>query len=292
MAPKAAVSTKEASWTASLLAMARYELLSSFRRKKLIGVLALGILMSAFTWNLPLLGFTNPSLPSSPNPDAVTGLHYDIFFGGEIGYVLLPLIIVMDSISGEFEYGTFATLLTKPVSRGIVYFGKMLGSVITLVATIGVILASGVLWGTLAYGPQENLALLVVIFLGDMLSAFIFVSMFYAAASFTKSTMLTVLVGIAYFIINQVVGLTNSWVKEYIPGYGVGLHPFSVAGGTSGIGPNLAYYLLHPGAQVGYGSFGTEALSLVVLTAVAVSLAYVAVFLSTGYYAFKRAEIK
>jgi len=61
--------------------------------------------------------------------------------------------------------------------------------------------------------------------------------------------------------------------------FGLGLHQPSVSSGTSRIGPNLTYYLLHPGARMIYGSFGTEALSFIILRAVAVSLVYIAVFL-------------
>ncbi len=277
----------------SLLAVARYELLSNIRRKKIVGLFAIAVVVPALVW-IPKFA-TMAGMPNPPFADALTGPRYDILLSGSYFLPLLALIIAMDSIAGEFESRTIETLLTKPVSRAAIYFGKFVGGLVSLLAVLAVVLASETVFSTIFYGPQDNLYLLAYYFVGVALAGLVLLSMVLFLASATKKSLLTVLGVIAYIIFEQVV--EPLW-GQYFPSYGVGFYVPGIArhsgAGLLDLGPLLAYFAGNPGKSAVLSGCSSPCivLSTLVLQDVLVGAAYTTAFLGAGYLLFRRAEIK
>ena len=73
---------------------------------------------------------------------------------------LFAVVTVMNNISGEFESGTIVPLLTKPVSRTMVFLGKLFATFITLLSVYAILFIYMAVGGTIVYGSQNNLHLL------------------------------------------------------------------------------------------------------------------------------------
>ena len=311
-----------ASWTMSLLAVVRYELLWNIRKKKIIGVLILAFALATLTLALPIVLNNINNLPTEPNPDYVittgTGL-------GGFGFFLFALVSVMNSISGEFESGSIIPLLTKPVSRTTVYLGKITAAFLTVLGAyilLTIYIAAG---GFVIYGPQNNLHLVIISLLGSILSTAVWMSIVLAAGSVSKSSMLAALLGIGvWFGLNITSGILSAfsdqaWVLTYAPGSGASgtLGPprpinqtfamnDGVSTGTDSVATSLITYILNSTAEVTFyrieirgGGIGgiirvplyTEPLSVVAARSVAVAIVYILVFNFIAWYALKRTQV-
>jgi ABC-type transport system involved in multi-copper enzyme maturation permease subunit len=226
----------------------------------------------------------------------------------------------MNSISSEFETGTIVPLLTKPVSRTMVFLGKLFAAFVIILVTYVILFVYGTLGASIVYGLQNNLQLVPLVLLGSVLSTFIWVAIILAVGSISKSTMIAALVGLGLFL-GLLIGVQivpvlagPSPALNYVPGTGTsGMMNLtqgsrSIASGTDNIGLNLINYALYPSANVSYlktniqfvqggspqisQSFAyTEPMLLVVLRSIGVAFAYIFVFLLIAWYAFKRAQI-
>lgn len=310
-----------ASWTASFLAVVRYELLWNVRKKKIIGVLILAFALATLTLALPVLLNNINNLPTEPNPDYVittgTGL-------GGFGFFLFALVSVMNSISGEFESGSIIPLLTKPVSRTTVYLGKITAAFLTVLGAYILLTIYIAVAGFIIYGPQNNLHLVIVTLFASILSTAVWMSIVLAAGSLSKSSMLAALLGIGvWFGLNIASGILSAfseqaWVMTYAPGSGASgtLGPpgplnqtlvinGGVSTGTDSIATSLVTYILNSTAEVTFfkieirgGGQGiirvplnTEPLSLVVARSVTVAAVYILVFNFIAWYALKRTQV-
>jgi ABC-type transport system involved in multi-copper enzyme maturation permease subunit len=228
----------------------------------------------------------------------------------------------MNSISGEFESGTIVPLLTKPVSRTMVFLGKLFAAFIIILVTYTVLFTYTVIGGTVVYGAQNNLHLVPLTLLGDLLSTFVWIAIVLAIASISKSSLIAAIGGLGIFlallISAPIVSAFSSqaWVLTYVPGSGASgtlgaAGPInatvmqSVATGTDGIGANLGTFVLHPDANVTFYRLGiiapgtpptmialyTEPLSLVLARSTVVAFVYVAVFLFVAWFFFRRAQV-
>jgi ABC-type transport system involved in multi-copper enzyme maturation permease subunit len=257
--------------------------------------------------------------PLSRNPDYVVGSGAGI---GGLGLFLFAVVTVMNSISGEFESGTIVPLLTKPVSRTMVFLGKLFAAFITLLSAYAVLFIYMTIGGTIVYGPQNNLHLVPLTLLGSILSTFVWIAIVLAIGSISKSSLIAALgafgIFIALFISAPIISMFSDQARilTYVPGSGasgyiIGLGqqtPYtpgmSASTGTDNIAANLINYVLHPSAEVTFFKIGgfsaqqfswtplyAESLSLVLLRSIIVAATYILVFLFISWYAFKRAQI-
>lgn len=306
------------SWTTRFWAVVKYELLWNIRKKKFLGMVIVAFVFATLGLALPVILSNMEGQPLSQNPD------YAVTSGaGALGFFLFAVVTVMNSISGEFESGTIVPLLTKPVSRTMVFLGKLFAAFIILLSTYAVLFVYTTIGGTIVYGPQNNLHLVPLTYLGNILSTFVWVAIVLAIGSLSKSSLIAALgafgIFIALFISAPIVSVFSeqAWVLTYVPGSGAsgtlrsignggqGIITRSVSTGTDSIAANLINYVLYPSSNVTFYKIGAftpgqspqmielyaESLSLVLLRAITVAAAYILVFLFISWYALKRAQV-
>jgi ABC-type transport system involved in multi-copper enzyme maturation permease subunit len=302
------------SWFTRFWAVVRYEMLWNIRKKKFLGLVIVAFIFATLSWVLPVVLSATTDQAINANPDfAVT------FSIPGIGLFLFALITAMNSISSEFESGTVVPLLTKPVSRTMVFLGKLLATFIVILVTYTILFVYVVIGGALVYGPQNNLHLVPLGLLGNMLSTFIWITLILAAGALSKSTTLSTLVAFGLFfglffavpIISVFAG--PSPVLNYLPGTGASGTMITTQGqigigaGTDNIGANLINYVLHPSANVDFNTTNieiqngqplitqvfsySEPISVITLRSVATAAVYTIVFLFIAWIAFKWAQI-
>jgi len=305
------------SWITRFWAVVRYEMLWNIRKKKFIGIIILSFVFATLGLVLPVV---LSSTPIEANPDYVIGVSMSSF-----AFFFFALATAINSISSEFESGTMVPLLTKPVSRTMVFLGKLLAALIIILMAYTILYVYTVVGGILIYGPQNNLQLLPFALLGDVISTFIWVSLILAMGAISKNTMIATLVGLGVFlallIALPIVSLFAgpSPALNYLPGSGAGsgenamlnlaLRSKSIGTGTDNIGVNLINWILYPSANVSFTKIDltmiqvgqpteqaktvvyTEPISVVASRSLGVALVYIFVFLLIGWYAFKRAQI-
>jgi ABC-type transport system involved in multi-copper enzyme maturation permease subunit len=308
------------SWRSRFWAVVKYEMLWNIRKKKFIGMVVAAFVLATVAIALPAI------FQVGKNPDfAVT------FTAPNIVFFLFAVVTVMNSISGEFESGTIVPLLTKPVSRTMVFLGKLFAAFILILVTYTVIFTYAAIGGSIVYGSQNNLQLVPLALLGNIISTFIWVAIVLAVGSISKSSMMAALGALVLFIAllfgtSIVTSFSNHpEVMNYLPGTGatgalnvaqrsqnitienITISTNSVSTGTDGIGANLVNYVLYPSASVNVTRIDvfsakpgqppptillyTESVAVIVLRSIAVALTYIFVFLLIAWYAFKRAQV-
>ena len=304
------------SWFTRFWAIVRYEMLWNIRKKKFIGVIIVAFVFAT-------LGLVLPSILSSTTGTAITAdPNFAITYGASsFGFFLFALATAMNSISSEFESGTIVPLLTKPVSRTMVFFGKLFAAFVIILISYAILFTYTTVGSIFVYGPQNNLQLVPLVLLGNLISTFIWVSILLAMGSLTKNTIITVLVALGLFlallialpIVSVFAGPSQS--LNYLPGSGaggsmlVGNTTMSISTGTDNIGVNIVNYVLYPSGNVTFskidlsaiqagqttlpttGVLYTEPTSLIALIALGVAFVYIFVFLFIAWIALKRSQI-
>ncbi len=302
------------SWFIRFWAVVRYEMLWNIRKKKFIGVVIIAFIFATLAWLLPVVLSATTDQIINANPDYAVTFTIPAF-----GMFLFALITAMNSISTEFESGTIVPLLTKPVSRTMVFLGKLFAAFIIILVTYTILFVYVVIGGALVYGPQNNLHLVPLGLLGNILSTFVWIAIILAAGALSKSTIISTLVALGFFIgilfAAPIVSLFAgpSPALNYVPGSGAagamlttqGL--ITVAGGTDNIGANLINYALYPSANVNFNRTSVdiqggqlnmtqtfsyaEPISLITARSVATAATYTVVFFVIAWVAFKRAQV-
>jgi ABC-type transport system involved in multi-copper enzyme maturation permease subunit len=301
-------------WFTRFWAVVRYEMLWNIRKKKFLGLVIVAFIFATLSWALPVVLSATTDQAINANPDyAVT------FTIPGIGIFLFALIIAMNSISSEFESGTIVPLLTKPVSRSMIFLGKLLATFIIIIVTYTILFVYVVIGGAVVYGPQNNLHLVPLGLFGNILSTFVWIAIILAAGALSKSTIVSTLVALGVFIglflavpiISVFAG--PSPVLNYLPGSGASgtmmttQGPITVGAGTDGIGANLINYALYSSANVDFNTTNielqdgqplitqalaySEPISLITSRSVATAVVYTIVFLFIAWTAFKWAQI-
>lgn len=302
-----------------LLATVKYELLWNVRKKKFIGAMAAAFAITTLTLILPVVLRSMNNMLIEDNPNYVvsnSGI-------GSLMLFLFALVTVMNSVSGEFESGTIVTLLTKPVSRTLIFMGKVIAAVTTILAAYTILYLYMVIGGTLIYGPQNNLNLIPLSFLADVFSTIVWMSIILAIGSLSKNTILTAVAGIIIFLSMNVgssiisVFTESSWVLHYLPGSGATGYvktpgqtapAGSLSTGTDNIAKIVVQYMLNPSANITYvkvelggrpqesvlslfRELYSEPLSLVLYRSLTVAALYITTLMLLGWISFKRAQI-
>ncbi len=115
-------------------------------------------------------------------------------------FLLFAIGTAVNSISSEFESGTIVPLVTKPVSRTMIFLGKVFGAFILLIVSYIILYGYITIASVAIYGPQNNLQYMPIIVVGSLISTFIWVSLLFAVGSISKNTILTVIVAIILFL--------------------------------------------------------------------------------------------
>jgi ABC-type transport system involved in multi-copper enzyme maturation permease subunit len=303
-------------WFTRFWAIVRYEMIWNIRKKKFIGVIIIAFLVATLGLLIPVISSNSTGVPIIANPN------YALTFGGSsFVFFLFAIGTAMNSISSEFESGTIVPLVTKPVSRTMIFLGKLFGSFIIILVSYIILYVYSTAGAALVYGPQNNLQYMPIILVGSIISTFIWVSLLFAVGSLTKNTIITILVAfglfLALFIAIPIVSLYSgpSQTLDYFPGSGasgtilIGTNSTSIGAGTDNVGVNLVNYALYPSANITFykidisaitagettlptnGILYTESTSIVALRSTSVALAYIVVFLFIAWFALKRSQI-
>ncbi|MDR0372449.1 MAG: ABC transporter permease [Nitrososphaerota archaeon] len=304
------------SWLGRFWAVVRYEMLWNIRKKMFLGALLFAFVFA--TLNLALPGYFG----LSENPYFVI-----TFSAGNLTFILFAIVTGMHSISGEYEKGTVVPLLTKPVSRTMVFLGKLFAIFLVILVTYTVLFTYTIIGSIIVYGPQNSLYLAPLSLIGDVISTFIWVSVVLAAGAISKNSLIAILTAFGLFIAlvlgGGIIGQLsdNPQALNYIPGTGatgtlniiggenitignISINTLSaVATGTDSIGNNLIKAVLYPNSEVGFyhqNIFNltaparllyTEPIGLIALRSIGVAVLYTAVFLFVAWFAFKRWQI-
>jgi ABC-type transport system involved in multi-copper enzyme maturation permease subunit len=289
-------------------------MLWNIRKKKFIGILIIAFIFATLSWVLPIVISVTTDQPITENPEyAVT------FTIPAIIMVLFAIMTAINSISSEFESGTIIPLLTKPVSRTMVFLGKLLAAFIIILITYSVVYAYTLVGGLFVYGAQNNLQLVPLALIGNVVSTFIWIAIILAAGALSKSTIVSALIALGFFIallfaVPVVATLAGpSPALNYFPSSGTSgimnstRGSISINTGTDSIGTNLIDFVLYPSANVDFNRTSiqivggqpeinqvyayTEPLALIVSRSMGVAMAYIFVPLFIAWYALKRAEI-
>jgi len=302
------------SWFIRFWAVVRYEMLWNIRKKKFIGVVIIAFIFATLSWLLPVVLSATTDQTINANPDYAVTFTIPAF-----GMFLFALITAMNSISSEFESGTIVPLLTKPVSRTMVFLGKLFAAFIIILVTYTILFVYVVIGGALVYGPQNNLHLVPLGLLGNILSTFVWIAIILAAGALSKSTIISTLVALGFFIgilfAAPIVSLFAgpSPALNYVPGSGASGAMFTTQGlitvgaGTDNIGANLINYALYPSANVNFNRTSVdiqggqlnmtqtfayaEPISLITARSVATAATYTIIFLVITWIALKRAQV-
>ena len=304
------------SWFTRFWAIVRYEMLWNIRKKKFVGIIIIAFVFATLGLALPPILSSTTGITIGSNPNfAIT------FVLGSFGSFLFALATAMNSISSEFETGTVVPLLTKPVSRTMVFLGKLFAVFIIILVSYVMIFTYTTVGSIFVYGPQNNLHLVPIVLFGNLISTFIWVSILLAMGSLTKNTIITALVALGLFlalfialpIVSVFAGPSAS--LNYFPGSGAGglmvidNTTVPISTGTDSLGVNLVNYLLYPSAIVNFSRIDlqaiqagqttlpttevlyTEPISQIALRSLGIAFAYILVFLFVAWYAFKRSQI-
>jgi len=170
-------------------------MLWDIRKKKFIMILAVVFAIATLVLVLPIALTRSSGETITANPT------YAITFGGSgFIFVLLAIATAVNTFSSEFESGTIVPLVTKPVSRTMIFLGKLFGAFIILLVSYAILYGYITLASLAIYGPQSDLQFMPIIVLGNLLSTFIWVALMFAVGTISKSTIISVIVAIMLFL--------------------------------------------------------------------------------------------
>jgi ABC-type transport system involved in multi-copper enzyme maturation permease subunit len=296
------------------LAIVRYELLWNIRKKKFLGMIIVAFALATIALVVPIILSNVTNMPISQDPDRAVTTGVGI---GGFGFFLFAVVIAMNSISGEFESGTVVPLLTKPVSRTMIFLGKIFASFLILLITYVVLLCYLSIGSIVIYGPQNNLHLLPLALIGSIISTFIWIALILAIGTISKSSMIAALGAFGIWMgLTIASGFVSAFTEQagvlnYLPGDGASgsIGSFSlnstISTGTNSIASNLVRYILNPSANVTYYKISsspvppyfdttplnTETLSLILARSIIVAAIYIFVFMFISWFDLRRAEV-
>ncbi len=294
-------------------AVTKYELFWNLRKKKLLLMLVLSLLTAVLTLVYPWAAGIS-KLGAGPDvlvPNALGGWGSSPLSANWLGPFILfffAIAVFVDSIPGEFEAGTIVLLVTKPVSRTLVFAAKYLGSFLTLLAAYSFLYLVLLVGAVLVYGPQNNLQSYPALFAGNVVGTIVLASFVLFLGSLKKSSTIAsigsfgIIIGISIIgvILESLAG--QAWLLTFSPGPGrsgtiEGASPIPGSGpptfntSVASLGANLAYYLLSPTATILFDSGGREALSGVLFYQLLVAAGYIALLTLLSWFMFTRAQI-
>ncbi len=296
-----------------IVAVFRYEYFRNLRKRKLLSLFVFSfLLVSLFVFLAPLVGYERP------DPNFV--VKRDIGLGGLL-YALLGIAVAMDAISEEFERDTISTLLSKPVSRTVVYVGKFFFLCGMLAGVYFFLYMYFFVGEWIMYGPQNGMQLFLVVPLAAVLSTLVWVSITLFIGSATKNSTMAALGTFAVLCSILIVGglaessAAGKEMVDYLPGLGhsafiaddslpedATYRNISLTTGIDKLSPNIILYAYAPSAEAITVTkpdpesqeepiVTTQPLSRVILRAGVVAALYVVVLNVLSWALFRNTEI-
>ena len=151
------------SWFTRFWAIVRYEMLWNIRKKKFILILALVFIIATLIFALPLAITASSGRKNNCQPrlcDYVRGLRLRLH--------AFAIGTSVNTFSSEFESGSIVPLVTKPVSRTMIFLGKLFGAFIILLISYAILYGYITVASVVIYGPQNNLQYMPIIVLGTV----------------------------------------------------------------------------------------------------------------------------
>jgi len=285
-------------------AVARYELTWDLRKKRTYIILSL-FLFAAFVFGYLLPTIVGKSIVAgtslqgvSPGSDlwwvSAHNLAYNTFVSG-----LFPLFIggfiAADSIGSEFDGDTIVPLLSQPVKRMEVYAGKLLEKVLLLLVASTFFTLLVIAGSEASVGAQSHLDMIPLVVFAEFGAFLEYTAFAFLVGSLVRSgtTTLGVLITVFILILGTVLIVSlNMGEQEYMF-----LLPTVNADFLLKV---VFYFIFQPfGVMVLQGGI-LGALSVPVTVTVISALGYAVAGLlanllaafATGYYFFRRAEVK
>jgi ABC-type transport system involved in multi-copper enzyme maturation permease subunit len=311
------------SWLSGFLAILYYEFLWNIRKKKIVGLFILAFVLVTLSLALtPILDYFR-GITFSPDSNAVSDFFNTTRLVLSIFIFLIAVATAMNTISGEFETGTITPLLTKPVSKNTIFLGKIVATVLTLLAIYAFLTAYVIVGALIIDGSQNDLVLAPLGLAGLTLATMVWASVVLVLGTLSKNSLMAALGSFGVFIVLMIAGAVlgtvygQTAVLFYAPGSG--------AIGTTGNCPatsseaipgtlfatgtdNLGYLLIQlfkipndvlnfcgvrlvGGKAMGQLLLSSDLLSTAAFRALGVSAAYIAVLLLISWFAFRRSQI-
>jgi ABC-type transport system involved in multi-copper enzyme maturation permease subunit len=303
---------------AAFIAVLYYEFLWNIRKKKIIAIFVIIFVIAtvqlAFT---PIAdAVNNQTLQANPTFtfDGVSALTGIFLF-------LVGVATTMNTVSGEFESGTIVPLLTKPVSKTLVFAAKIVGAVITLLAAYSFLVVYITVGGTLIYGPQDNLNVIPLGVLGLTIGSMVWSMIALTLGTLSKNSVLAALGSFGFYIGLLIGGtliaseLGASAILFYAPGSGAPGSTGQCTGvargegqsfntGTDALASMLMRWVLNPGQLLNFCGLrfrasgpptgtllSSDTFANVAFRDLWVSLVYIAGLLLLSWFAFRRSQI-
>ncbi len=307
----------------AFLAILYYEFLWNIRKKKTIGLFLIVFAVATLELALPPLLSNYLGQPFRQDPSFVFN-SVSVLTG--ILIFLLAVSTTMNTVSGEFESGSIIPLLTKPVSKTLVFAGKVVAAFLTLLGVYAFLALYILIGGVLIQGPQDNLQLVPLGLLGLTMATMVWASIVIALGTVSKNSVVAALGSFGLYIGLTIVGsllaafLGQSSLLFYTPGDGATGSTGSCTGlatptsrfgggravlptGTNALGLLVMEWVLNPDLTLNFCGFrfargvtetyllSAEPISMVALRALSVSLSYIVILLLVGWFAFRRTQI-
>ena len=309
---------REGSWFSGFFAILNYEFLWNLRKKKTISLFL--IIFAILTLELvlpPILAYTAGQEFQKSSTfviDSATVLPNIFIF-------LLGVATTMNTISGEFESGSIVPLLTKPVSKNMVFLGKIVAASLTLLAAYAFLAVYATIGGLVVHGAQENLRLLPLGVVGLTGATMVWASISVLLGTLSKNSLVAALGTFGVFIGLSIIGITlasflgQTWILFYTPGdgpqgstgtcqLGGGFGGNNLPTGTNALGALLVQWVLNPDLMLNFCGFtfrvnqppipqllSSDTITTTVLRAVGVTISYTAILLLVSWFAFRRTQV-
>lgn len=189
--------------------VARKEVLQHVRTKRLLiigGLILFALVMITLVFgpriarNLDDFGFFDDS------PAAAENMVLVVFLGflGLVFIQLLPIVLTADAVCSEWSSRTIFLLLSKPVSRSAFVLGKFLGSIVTVLGTLVILLGLDYLLMQPLYPGNPDMDDILgfakfVAFLCVGCSALAAMALFFS--TITRSTSISILVTLGVWLV-------------------------------------------------------------------------------------------
>ncbi len=181
-------------------AIAKYELKRSIAKKKVLLMIILVILVQLGV--LTLLYYVWEELPHQM-PIELPSNHMWIIgaFAPGFFFTVMVILVAAGLISEEYERGTVEVLFSKPSTRIEVALGKYLGGLIIVAAIVPLIYATSTIFAEVAFGPQYDLDMILILMGATFYSSLTFYSLTFLLSETTKRTIISTLIPIVLVIV-------------------------------------------------------------------------------------------
>ncbi len=279
-----------------IFAISAYELKWDIKKKKVLFAISLSII------SLLIIAIAAKYLLGGNYVAENKGIMWDnillIFTNGLVSGIF-PLILgstlTVDSIAWEFDKGTILPLLSQPVKRSEVYFGKLLEKIFVILIISFLIVLLSLLISYIIYGNQKYIFWVLVSGLLFSIETLTYVSLSFLLGSALKTSGIIIAVNLGLYFATISISSFLA-VKDGIHLW-LTLFPLSDVNFLEG---SLQQYFLNPRGKTQIGMNIAGILSKngylttysLLLAASAFVLLYVIAFSIIGYIIFNKAEIR